>query len=62
MDRSYIMNLETVTWNFENYQKFIQYLLSLQDLKYQKFQSKLILEKVNMIGIRFPILHDFRPF
>lgn len=58
MDRSYIMNLETVTWNFENYQKFIQYLLSLQDLKYQKFQSKLILEKVNIIGIRFPILHD----
>ena len=52
------MNLETITWSCENYQKFIQYLLSLQDLKYQKFQSKLILEKVNMIGIRFPILHD----
>lgn len=51
------MNLETTIWNQKNYQKFIDYLFSLQDIKYKDFQSKLILESINMIGIRLPILH-----
>lgn len=52
------MNLETMIWNSKSYQEFINYLFTLQDKKYQEFQSKLILEKTNMIGIRLPLLHD----
>ena len=51
------MNLETINWSFENYQKFTNYLISLRDIEYKNFQSKLILEEIHMIGIRLPILH-----
>lgn len=39
----------------ENYKEFLNYLYSLQDLKYKKFHSKLILDD-NLIGIRTPEL------
>lgn len=52
------MILETTTWNSKSYQEFLKYLLSLQDKQYLAFQSKLILEDTNMIGVRSPELHN----
>lgn len=49
------MNLENIIWNKDNYNKFIDYLFTLQDLKYKNFHSKLILSN-NLIGIKTPIL------
>ena len=46
-------------WNKENYEKFVKYLLSLQDKKYKEFHSSLVLNsKYEMIGIRVPIMRD----
>ena len=48
-----------ITWNKENYDKFIKYLLSLQDIKYKEFHSSLVLNsKYEIIGIRAPIMRD----
>lgn len=45
------------TWNEENYEKFIEYLISLQDINYKKFHSSLVLNsKYEIIGIRMPIM------
>lgn len=41
--------------NISNYDEFIKYLYSLQDIKYKDFQKKLILSD-NLIGIRTPEL------
>ena len=47
------------TWNKENYNKFVKYLLNLQDVKYKDFHSSLVLNsKYEMIGIRVPIMRD----
>ena len=47
------------TWNEKNYNDFIEYLKSLQDLKYKEFHSSLVLNsKYEMIGIRVPIMRD----
>lgn len=47
------------TWNKENYNKFVKYLISLQDVKYKDFHSSLVLNsKYEMIGIRVPIMRD----
>lgn len=52
------MNLSSFDWN-NNYSSFIDYLYSLQDLKYRSFHSKLLKDdNVNLIGIRVPILKD----
>ena len=46
-------------WNKENYKIFIEYLISLQDIKYRDFHSSLVLNsKYEMIGIRLPIMRD----
>ena len=46
-------------WNEEEYKRFINNLLSLQDLKYKEFHSSLVLNsKYEMIGIRVPIMRD----
>lgn len=47
-------------WNKENYNKFIEYLYSLQDLKYKEFSSSLMPtnDEYELIGIRFPILKE----
>jgi len=42
-------------WTENNYNFFINYLYSLEDLEYKKFHTKLVL-KNNIIGIRTPIL------
>lgn len=49
------MNLENIIWNKDNYNKFIDYLFTLEDLKYKEFHSKIILSD-NLIGIKTPIL------
>ena len=46
-------------WNIENYNQFLNYLISLQDQKYKKFHSSLVLNsKYEMIGIRVPIMRE----
>ncbi|MBQ6687544.1 MAG: DNA alkylation repair protein [Bacilli bacterium] len=41
---------------FQNYNEFINYLFSLQDLKYKEFNKKLIFTKYEIIGIQVPRL------
>ena len=48
------MDLNNIVWN-KDYDKFIEYLYSIQDLKYLDFHSKLVKDK-NIIGIRMPML------
>ena len=49
----------TKVWSKESYEKFIHYLLSLQDENYRKFHSSLVLNsKYEMIGIRLPVMRD----
>ena len=46
-------------WNKEDYNEFVKYLISLQDVKYKEFHSSLVLNsKYEMIGIRVPIMRD----
>ena len=52
------MKLEQFNWNKE-YNKFIKYLFSLQDIKYKDFHYKLLNNnKINLIGIKTPILKE----
>lgn len=48
------MNLNNFNYK-DNYNEFLKYLYSYQDLNYLKFHSKLVKDK-NIIGIRIPIL------
>ena len=51
--------LENATWNKEKYKQFVEYLKSIQDIKYKEFHSSLVLNsKYEMIGIRVPIMRD----
>src|SRR5574344_41367 len=52
------MNLNLVTWSTISYQKYLDYLLSLKETKYQVFSSKLTSTKYEMIGIRIPLLRS----
>lgn len=50
---------EIKTWNKETYKEFVEYLMSLQDVKYKEFHSSLVLNsKYEIIGIRLPIMRD----
>ena len=46
-----------INWN-KDYNKFIDYLFSIQDLKFRNFQSNLGIEKETIIGIKSPMLKD----
>ena len=47
------------TWSEESYKKFIEYLISIKDLKYKEFHSSLVLNsKYEMIGIRVPVMKN----
>lgn len=48
--------MRNVVWNKESYKEFIEYLYSLQDLKYRDFHSGLGVNKDYLIGIRTPEL------
>lgn len=49
-------NISNIEWNEDSYKDFVKYLLSLQDLKYKEFNSGLINTKLEIIGIRVPML------
>lgn len=49
-------NISNIEWNEDSYKDFVKYLLSLQDLKYKEFNSRLINTKLEIIGIRVPML------
>ena len=40
----------------QNYHNLVDYLYSIQDLKYQKFHKNLLNDDIEVIGIRVPIL------
>ena len=47
------------SWNKENYQRFRESLLSLQDVKYRDFHRSLVQNsKYEIIGIKTPIIKD----
>ncbi len=50
------MDLSFKEWNEEKYQKFINYLKTIQDKKYQQFQKKIINTKYEILGVRLPII------
>lgn len=52
------MDLKNIIWNEENYRKFINYLISLEDIEYKKFHFKLLGVEKNLIGIRTPKLKE----
>ena len=46
-------------WSEKTYKSFVQYLISLQDLKYRDFHTSLVLNsKYEFIGIRVPQMRD----
>ncbi len=52
------MDLKNSIWNKESYQEFINYLISLEDIEYKNFHSKLLGVEKNLIGIRTPKLKE----
>ena len=51
--------LKIKTWNEENYNEFVKYLISIQEKEYKEFHSSTILNsKYEMIGIRVPIMRN----
>lgn len=53
------VDLELKKWNREKYKEFIDYLFSLQDIKYKEFHTSLVLNsKYEMIGIRLPVMRN----
>ena len=54
-----MLEFQKVEWNNKSYKEFINYLLSIQDLKYKEFHSSLVLNsKYKMIGIRVPQMRE----
>ena len=50
------MNLSLDKWLKKEYQNYLDYLVSLKEETYQKFNSKLITTKYELLGIRLPKL------
>ncbi len=50
------MDFKNIKWNLKDYKKYEDYLLSLQDLDYQKFHSKITKTNYKIIGIRVPLM------
>ena len=46
-------------WAKKDYESYITYLISIQDLEYKEFHSSLVLNsKYEMIGIRVPTMRE----
>ncbi|MBQ3020661.1 MAG: DNA alkylation repair protein [Bacilli bacterium] len=52
------MKLENVKWDKYTYREFINYLICLGDKDYKKFHSSIANSKLDIIGIRMPILRN----
>lgn len=52
------MDIAKINWNEKTYQKFLLYLESLKDIKYQEFNKKIVLTKYPMLGIKIPALRS----
>ncbi len=52
------MNLIKNCWKKEDYEDFLNYLVSLKNYDYQKFNEKLIKTKYQILGIKFPVLRS----
>ena len=52
------MDLKKFIWTKESYQEFINFLISLEDINYKNFHSRLLGVKKNLIGIRTPKLKE----
>ena len=50
------MDICNIIWNNDSYKEFISYLKSLEDIEYREFNKKIVNTKLDMIGIRVPIL------
>lgn len=50
------MDICNIIWNKDSYKEFISYLKSLEDKEYRDFNKKIVNTKLDMIGIRVPIL------
>lgn len=48
--------LKDIVWNRQSYKELVEYLISLSDLEYKKFNLRIISSKYEMLGIRIPIL------
>ncbi|WP_102398856.1 DNA alkylation repair protein [Haloimpatiens massiliensis] len=49
-------NLSIIQWNKEKYEEFKEFLYSIKDEEYKKFNEKIIPDLGKSIGIRIPIL------
>jgi len=45
-------------WNKDTYKDYINYLISIKEIKYKDFSNKLTTSKYPMLGIRLPILRN----
>ena len=52
------MEIESIKWNKKTYKEFINYLISLEDIKYKEFHSKITDTKMSIIGIKVPVLRS----
>ncbi len=52
------MNFINLYWNKEIYIKYLDYLISIKEDKYQEFSSKLTKTKYKILGIRIPVLRS----
>lgn len=51
--------MKNESWNEGEYEKFVKYLISLQDVKYREFHTSLVLNsQYEFIGIRAPIMRN----
>ena len=50
------MDISNIKWNKDTYNNFINYLRSLKNDEYKKFHCKLTDTKLDIIGIRVPIM------
>lgn len=56
------MKFSNLIWDNNNRKKYIKYLESLEDLEYKNFHSGIANTKVDIIGIRMPILRTIAKY
>ena len=56
------MKFDNLIWDSNNRKSYIKYLDSLEDLEYKKFHSGIVNTKLDIIGIRMPILKNIAKY